>query len=196
MTHHCPLSLKKNLSIVIRTLSVRVLRNKRKRLAIFSQLKRDKCDIILIQEAHITNDDINEWINQWDGDIEVVSVGVFSKGLLICIKKGLIIRDMKHCILNGVNEKMQLLKFKLEEEYFSISNVYAPIDDKEKVKFFNTLSNVIMKNVDISKENVIECGDMNSVMDNNMDIISGEKHDGNVGKAMISMFHKCALIDT
>ena len=103
---------------------------------------------------------------------------------------------MKHCILNGVNEKMQLQKFKLEEEYFSISNVYAPIDDKEKVKFFNTLSNVIMRNVDISKEKVIVCGDMNSVMDNNMDIISGEKHDGNVVKALISMFHKCALIDT
>ena len=47
------------MSIKIRTVNVRGLRNKRKRLAIFRQLKRDKCDIILIQEAHITNDDIN-----------------------------------------------------------------------------------------------------------------------------------------
>ena len=99
-------------------------------------------------------------------------------------------------MLNGVKEIIQLLKFKLEEEHFSIFNVYAPIDDKEKVKFFNTLRNVIMRNVDISKENVIGCGDMNTVMDNNMDIISGEKHDENVVKAMISMVHKCALIDT
>ena len=99
-------------------------------------------------------------------------------------------------MLNGANERIQWLKFKLEEEHFSIFNVYAPNDDKEKVKFFETLGNVIMRSVDVLKENVIVYWDMNIVMDNNMDIISGEKYDGNVVKAMISMVHKCALKDT
>ena len=34
--------------------------------------------------------------------------------------------------------------------------------------------------MDISKENVIACGDINTVIDNNMDIIYREKHGGNV----------------
>ena len=61
------------MSIKIRTVNVRGLRNKRKRLGIFRQLNRDKRDIILVQEAHTTNVDINVWVNQWDGDIEAVS---------------------------------------------------------------------------------------------------------------------------
>ena len=73
------------------------VRNNRKRLAIFRQLKRDKCDII--------------------------SGRILSKGVLICIKKGLNIRDMKQCMLNVVNERIQLSKLKLEEEHFSIFNV-------------------------------------------------------------------------
>ena len=51
------------------SLNVRGLKNKFKRLAIFTYLKKQKLDIICLQEAHIKAEDQRIWEKQWGGKV-------------------------------------------------------------------------------------------------------------------------------
>ena len=55
-----------------------------------------------------------------------------------------------------------------------IANIYAPQSPTNKSCFFNQIHNIITK-YKREEHNSILIGDFNSVLDNKLDIISGEK---------------------
>ena len=47
------------------SLNVRGLRRKTKRKQLFSFFKREKYDIVCLQETHVTDDIVDEWKSEW-----------------------------------------------------------------------------------------------------------------------------------
>ncbi len=71
------------------TVNVRGMRRKWTRTAIFRELRNIKADICLLQECHITENDVQEWKKQWKGHFLVNEGSTRSKGEMILIRKEL-----------------------------------------------------------------------------------------------------------
>jgi exonuclease III len=122
-----------------------------------------------VQESYVTREVIDSWKKEWGGDI-LFSVGTaHSGGQLILIRKRLEgTVSMKICsqrILASCLEK--------NDQVLNIFNVCAPQSIQEKLAFFNCLQKVLDE---LSGTEVCVCGDFNTVLDNDLYIISGEKH--------------------
>ena len=59
--------------------------------------------------------------------------------------------------------------------------------------FFTELQTII---AEIKCDNIIVCGDFNAVLDNDLDIISGDKHPQNVVSALNHFQNTCGLNDS
>ncbi len=51
------------------TLNCNGIRQRRKRLICFNEIKKMKIDICLLRETHITVKEQTEWSNEWDGSL-------------------------------------------------------------------------------------------------------------------------------
>ena len=67
----------------ITTLNVNGLRNIQKRKILFNHLKREKHDIICLQETHGTREDEVLWQQQWGGEISFSHGESSSRGVAI-----------------------------------------------------------------------------------------------------------------
>ena len=155
--------------IRIISLNVRGLRNKYKRIAIFNYLKTNKFDIVCLQETHLTEKDVPIWEKQWGGSIFYNEGTNRSKGEIILISRHfpgnveLIISEDRTIAVSVTNENMK----------FNLVNAYAPNNSTEKIAFFRELEDKCSK---LNESNLIILGDFNCVLDNELDIISGQPH--------------------
>lgn len=120
----------------IATINVRGLRQRRKRLSIFRQIRKKGIDICVIQEAYITDSDIRQWSVEWGGLLKAIPHNNRSRGLITLIGKNASIEDVEHVILPDVANRIQLVKFVFEGEQFCLFNTYAPNDVTQKIAFF------------------------------------------------------------
>ena len=97
---------------------------------------------------------------------------VHSKGQMILFNKNF---DFQECEMSKLGDRILRVSFKFQGEDFSVINVYGPNIDKDKPAFMNELSGELEKTNPNS--NIILCGDFNLVMNNALDIISGQPHD-------------------
>ena len=156
-------------SISICTINIHGLRNGLKRKTFFHKMKLMKWDIICIQESYITDNDVEQWEREWGRTLLHTSATTHSKGQIILIKKHFPY-DFK-CITK--TERILSIEIQLEDKELFIANVYAPNDPNEKKHFFKVTEKYMRE----SKSNYkIVCGDFNCVVDNDLDIISGNKH--------------------
>lgn len=149
------------------SLNVRGLRNKIKRKTLFYKFSKERYDIICLQETYITHNDIIQWELEWGGKIFYSTATNHSKGQVILVRKHFPYEV--NCTLS--TQRIVAIEVHLEENNLHIVNVYGPNAEDEKAAFF--------RDVYICKENSnneIICGDFNCVLDNNLDIISGRKH--------------------
>ena len=72
-------------------------------------------------------------------------------------------------------------------------NVYGPVIGSEKERFINKLYFVVSLN---NNDNIIVASDFNLVIDNKLDIISGEPHNRHHVKLFNNFINSSSLIDT
>ncbi len=139
------------------SLNARGLRQQKKRLALFRFFKRKQNAIILLQETHsVITDDAN-WKKEWGGEI-IFSHGAYnSKGVAILIPQNS--DPIIEKTLRDDHGRYLAVKISINENIFTIINLYAPTKDKtkEQISFFNSLLPLI----DQSDINTIIGGDFN-----------------------------------
>ena len=95
--------------------------------------------------------------------------------LIIRVKLFLSVRISRLISIAYLNHNvLLLLKFmQLEEVTLSAANVYGPNDKAQRKDFFNGIQRCFDDNTTGGK---IVCGDLNCVLDNDLDIVSGDPH--------------------
>ena len=155
-------------NINIMSLNVRGLRNYNKRMALLQALKENKVDISLLQETYLTNDMVSE-IEKCYGDMYycIHSYGTnHSRGVSFLFRK--------ECKIIVVSRKidsegrMIVLNVEINDQPYSIVNVYAPNSERERKGFFEKLKNWISLHVEF-KDKCIVAGDFNIVPNPAMD---------------------------
>ena len=166
-------------NITVLSLNVKGLRSKYKRKSLFSYLKRTKYDVICLQETYVTDTVIATWEKEWNGTLFFSAHTSHSCGQVILLRKGL------NASAELLIQTQRILAISLQTDFkkIAIVNLYFPNALKEKLNFFDKVKNTLNK---INCESSIVCGDFNTVLNNEKDIISGEKHDGNLVKTFNS----------
>lgn len=115
----------------IASVNVRGLRKRKKRLSVFRQLKRQKCQIILLQETYVNKNDVKQWSNEWGGLIYANCYTNNSRGLVVLFQNRL---DVQCDEIQGEYEsRIQNITCKIENEEWRIVNLYAPNGERESV---------------------------------------------------------------
>ena len=141
-----------------------------KRKTIFATCK--KYDVCCLQETFITDHLAPVWNKEWDGPFLHFPGTNNSKGQIILINNNLNLDSAPKII--HAEERIIVIELVIDHKTFFILNIYAPNIKKEKPDFFKQLSNCI--NSLTIDSNILVCGDFNTVLNNDLDVISGECH--------------------
>lgn len=177
-------------------MNVRGIRNKVNRLALFRHICRLKLDVCMIQEAYITDEDVTQWQLEWGGKLFAVPHTNRSRGLVILLKENMNIKHVEIIDLPDTADRIQMVMFEFGDRSFCMINVYAPNDEVQKIAFFKKLKEIVCKNVDQDKYDIILGGDFNAVLDNSMDNISGKDFNNGIIKAISAVLIECGLVDS
>ena len=160
--------LNSGLDLTIASLNCRGLRNNLKRAAIF-----DKCktfDIIALQETHITDNVVEHWKKLWAGEFFYSEGNSRSKGQILLVRKHLTSTNSDICIKT---ERILGINITIDGKKYTTVNIYGPDRRSDRKQFIDELIATLDT---VHPTNVIVCGDFNMVLDNTLDIISGDLH--------------------
>ena len=145
--------------LVISTVNVRGLVESTSRKLTFSTFREEKCDIICIQEAHCTVNNVNAITNDWKGEsVCCFTDSPFSRGVCILFKEGVDIKIInKHVSDDG---RMVIVNVLYDNDPITLFNVYAPNSDSSRCVFFKKIK-VWVKRYCPNIEQLILVGDMN-----------------------------------
>ena len=160
----------------IASLNIQGLRNAKRRKAIFRQLKKNKYDIIAIQEAYLLKEDIPLIQRDWGGPFHISEGTKHSKGLLTLFSKDFTETDINALF---INDRVIISTINFDDNLITIVNIYGPCGEREKPVFLNDLKRIISMNVKNEEEYMVILGDTNIVQSNKLDIISGACHSKN-----------------
>ena len=178
------------------TLNARGLRNRSKRIHLYGQIRSSNTDVVFIQEAYVTSEDLNLWSNEWKGaGLYAVPYKRNSRGLLMYFSEKCDVNNIKEISVQDSFGRIQLITCRLQNEEFALINVYAPNADNEKIKFFKKITYVVENYVSSEICNLIIAGDMNTVGNNELDNLFGSAHAKSVTIAFNLMIEKLGLID-
>ena len=167
----------KNCSAKLRvvSLSVRGLRNAKKRRTFFYSFRKEKYDVICLQETYLDKNDMHLIKKEWGSDFHYSEGTHKSKGLLTLFSKNVNSNEISQV---RTTDRSIVSKIKVDENLMIFINVYAPCIISEKIKFLDDISVYVTSQ--IQEENIIILGDFNMVADNVLDIIAGDKHNEKV----------------
>ena len=166
-------SLPCDLNLKIITMNVRGIRNAKKRRSLFRIFKQSRYDIISLQETHITCQDIKSIENEWGNIFHISEGSTNSKGLLTLFGHSIKADNVN---LASKSDRSLISTVSIDNVNLSIANFYGPCDNAEKRTFLEKFQTDNKNKNDFDIENVVALGDFNVVMDNNLDIISGQPH--------------------
>lgn len=174
-------------SVKILSLNVNGLNNPIKRQRVMSKLKKEKAQIIYLQETHLT-----------DQESEKLKKFGFMNTFYSCCrnkaKRGvsILISNKFECnyMTKDKEGRFIIVKGKLENELVTLVNVYAPPNsDKQFVK--SLLDKMIMQS-----EGILLCGgDFNILMDDKMDTTNKKKTINHVTKIIKTTFKEFGIVD-
>ena len=130
---------------------------KRKRLIEWSN--QQKCDLLLMQETHFTNDMLNKLNNEFNGKMFVSIGSSNSRGVAIWLKNNLNYKLIDE--FTDSEGRLLLLNIEINENILTIVNIYAPNNAKLRNNFFKNLNSFINKN---STGQLILGGDYNNII--------------------------------
>ena len=151
------------------------LRSKHKRRAIFSFLKKERINIACLQETFITPADFDMWKREWGGEMSFTPGSHHSQGLITLLSRNL---DVTSIITQRIGERILSLSLSYNEHDITVLNVYGPNNDKDKQEFLTELEKYL-QHLHESKY-VFVAGDFNMVLNNDIDVISGNPHDSKI----------------
>ena len=172
----------------IMSINVNGLRHSVKRKTLFRKFKEKKFDVICIQESYITDDLVAQWKKEWGGELVHVEGTARSKGQLILFRRQFPY-DWK---VEHTSARLIVVKLALGSSNVYICNAYAPNASRDVEDFLLETANILNN---IEHDKLIVCGDFNTVMNNDIDIISGEKHPITTVESFRKFADSCNLSD-
>ena len=173
------------------SLNVRGICNTLKRKKIFLWLKRQKCDIALLQETFLSRELENVISNEWRG-LGIYDHGTrHSRGVAILIRK-----DLPITIINihvkGDGRAIAIRFTSHDFNYFCL-NVYAPAKNTKKESFYSSLCSWVKK---LKKQNdiMLAGGDWNCVQNKKLDT-NGMSYIYSPKKSFVKFQHCNNLVD-
>ena len=154
-------------SIKLLSLNVRGLSNFKKRRAIFSWCRKQKADLIFLQETHSSKEREGQWIKEWGAQILFSHGSTNARGVAVLITNNLDIKIQTN--QTDSTGRLVLIKAVIKEETYAIANIYGPNKDDDAVKFYHNLSNLLRTNDFGDKENIIMGGDFNCPLNITLD---------------------------
>ena len=145
------------MSLKITTFNCRGLQDRFKRKKIFRFLHQRSDDIVLLQETHSLDENLQMWKLEWGGEIYANSATSNSRGVAVLFKPGLD-ASISHVFSDG-NGRVIILDVLIRKFKLRIINVYAPNQDDPDF-FLDLFSNFD----DCDQANVILGGDLNLAM--------------------------------
>ena len=127
---HSFLNTESTMTLKIITINTSGIVNNRRSLFYF--LKKEKFDIICLQETHVTNNNVDLWKKQWYGPLYFSEGTAHSKGQLILLRKNPIIT--RHEIIFQ-DSRILGVKVCCNDKSMCVFNVYGPNIDNEKGSF-------------------------------------------------------------
>ena len=126
------------------SLNTRGISNTRKRGIIFTWLRKQKADVIFLQETHSIAGCEVSWKKQWGASLFCSHGANNARGVAI------LIRNNFDCIVEetviDTNGRFIILKVLLNREQALLVNVYGPNRDNELVAFYHSVLETIVKN--------------------------------------------------
>ena len=150
-------------SLKLLSLNVRGLSNFRKRRAIFTWCRKQKADIIFLQETHSKEITENQWKKEWGSYINFSHGSVNARGVAVLFRNGIDV-TIQHELRDAYG-RMLLLRALINDKSYTLVNVYGPNKDTEAIKFFQHLSATLRELKLESDDNVIIGGDFNCPLD-------------------------------
>ena len=139
------------------SLNCRDLSNDKKRNIVFSWCKKQKLDILFLQETHCVKECETEWANQWGNKNAFFSNGKSNaRGTMVLLRKGFEI--LKEKLITDSQGRHIIFKAKIQETPFYLINLYAPNNDKEELIDFYSKVKTIIENEGINALNNIIIG--------------------------------------
>ena len=153
------------------TLNVRGLRSKVKRTSVYNWLKKQKVDVVFLQETYFTKDLVKNIDRDWTGkSYHAFTDSVHSRGVSILLNPKLTVSIINtHISMDG---RKLMLNANIDGTQVTLVNVYAPNDCNNRIDFFKVLGKWI-KQKSLTDENIIVGGDFNSI-DNSCDRLSNK----------------------
>ena len=141
------------------SVNVRGLNTDEKRIKLYSWLNDINIDIAFLQETHYCVKNEVKINSRWFGkSIHCYTDSSYSRGVSVLFKKDLPIEILDtHRSIDG---RKILVNVKLNDNIFSLVNVYAPNNESNRLDFFKKLKLFISHHC-IDENNVIIAGDFN-----------------------------------
>ena len=171
------------------TLNVNGLCSKRRRKSVFNFLKQNRYDIIFLQETGITKHVSDEWEREWKNGFIYHENTSRSMGQIILFSE----RCNNDITVISSSKRFLAAKLTVCNKPTVVINIYAPNGDNDKEDFFQEILNKIK---DIDCDNIILGGDFNCVLDNDKDIVTGQKHKPATVRKFNDLIDRCDLYDT
>ena len=131
-----------NLNVI--TYNCRGLNNHSKRRNLFFWLKKQKFDIILLQETYCTAKLEPFFKSDWSGiAVNAISNSSHSRGVSVLLGQG-----FQGKVLESFSDnegRTLVVNIQLCDEVLHVVSVYAPNAEKERITFFETLHTTIIK---------------------------------------------------
>ena len=163
-----------NIMFDILSLNVRGIREKKKRINIFSWVRNHVPDkgVIMLQETHSTKDLENSWSLQLQCEKVCYSHGESNaRGVLIAFQNDLDVTIKQNvCDENG---RLIVLKCIIQDSPFLAINLYNSNNEGEQVKILKRISEVIESIDPDHTSAIIMCGEFNFIQDINLDSDGG-----------------------
>ena len=129
----------KNCSAKLRvvSLNVRGLRNAKKRRTLFYSFRKEKYDVICLQETYLDKNDMHLLNKEWGSAFHYSEGTHKSKGLLTLFSKNVNSNEISQV---RTTDRSIVSKIKVDENLMIFINVYAPCIISEKIKFLDDIS--------------------------------------------------------
>ena len=143
------------------------LRSINRRQTVFNLIKKQKYDIIFLQETYWTNDLKDVILKEWRGDISFNNFESNARGTAILFHPNF---DFRVC-QNSRDPHGRTIQTKIEHvgRKFNLVNVYAPCTDKERRVYFHAISAFLSS----TEENILG-GDFNCISNAKLDKLGGK----------------------
>ena len=153
----------------IKFLSLNVIgqSNFHKRRAIFSWCRKQKADLISLQEAQSTTERQDQWRKEWGASVLFSHGSRNARGVAILIKNNLNITIQQSEISS--DGRFIVLKAAINNEIYTIANISGPNKDADAVTFYRNLPKLLRNDKFGTKENIIIGGDFNCPLDITLD---------------------------